>query len=333
MKNQMQRRRVIKMLAAGSLSCALPVNALSAVLAKESSFHEWHGFALGAEISLQLYHHDPCEARRIIEGSLKIIQDMETLFSLYRQDSVISQLNKKGFVKNPPADFINLMRQSRTISQLTSGAFDISVQPLWKFYSDFYRQGNSVHSSPSPSEIRAVQKLVDYQKIAISNHQIAFAQDGMAVTLNGIAQGFATDKVSDYLKNQGMTSVLVDIGEYRALGPMAGGASWKIGLADPLRFGKLSEILDLTEGAVATSSGCGDAFDETGQYHHLIDPKNGKSPNHYLSVTVTAPQATLADALSTAFYSMAFEDIQSSLRQLSSVEVRLTDSKGTVNLL
>lgn len=331
MKNQNQRRRIIKMLAVGGISCALPVNALSAASLKKKTFHQWHGFALGAEISLQLYHHDPREARRIIEGSVSIIETMENLFSLYKQGSVINQLNKKGFVKNPPSDFTDLMQKSHDISHLTSGAFDISVQPLWKFYSDYYSTPNPI--SPLLSEIQALQKLVDYQNIVISDHHISFMQEGMAVTLNGIAQGFATDKVSDYIKNEGMTFVLVDIGEYRALGPMADGTGWKIGLADPLQFGRLSEILDLKEGAVATSSGSGDIFEATGRYHHLIDPKKGMSANHYLSVTVMAPEATMADALSTAFYNMPIRDIQSSLQQLSSVDVRLTDQNGTIKIL
>ena len=328
----MKRRRLIKLMAASGLVGLIPFDVRAFDRPPGLELYEWHGFALGAEVSLQLYHTDGGAARRIIQNARKIIDDMEGLFSLYRQDSVLSRLNLLGGIDNPPADFVDLLQTSHRISRLTSGAFDVTVQPLWQFYKAYFSSPNR-RKPPLPNALRALQDKIGYDKLRISRDRVAFDHTGMAVTLNGIAQGYATDRVADYLKSEGMTSVLVDIGEYRALGPQADQTPWRIGLMDPVRRGQFSDILEITNGAVASSSGQGDAFDGRGTYHHLFDPHSGKSANRYLSVTVTAPEATLADALSTAFYAMPAAAIKDCLKDLPQVNARLTDKAGTVIMI
>ncbi len=329
-----QRRRVIKLLATGVAAGSLPVSLLAdgaqrAGVLHPGGLHQWQGFALGAEVSIQLYHPEALEARRIIEQSVRIIRDMEGLFSLYQPQSTLSRLNQQGEVDHPPRSFVDLLRISNKVSQMTSGAFDVTVQPLWQYYHSFFSAQNKSYK-PEPAALQAVRDLVGYEKLSISDQRVAFDRPKMAATLNGIAQGYVTDRVADFLKSQGLTSVLVDIGEYRALGPQADGTPWRIGLADPQKLGQLADILDIHQGAVATSSGIGDIFEPSGEYHHLFDPHSGKSAHRYLSVTVTAPEATLADALSTAFCSMSIADIKQCLHQVPAVTARLTDSDGSV---
>ena len=316
-------------MAASLAACAMPQAAMAMVPDSRAQLHQWHGFALGAEVSLQLYHHDGDAAQRIIQKSVKIIRDMEALFSLYQQDSHLSLLNRQGELYDPPAAFVDLLQTARRISRMTSGAFDITVQPLWLFYESQDYGGAGVRDD----ELQAIRELIGHEKLFISRHRISFDRPGMAATLNGIAQGYVTDRVSDYLKAEGMTSVLVDIGEYRALGPQEDKSPWRIGLMDPLNFGEFSHILALNEGAVATSSGMGDIFDKDGEFHHLFDPRTGKSAHRYISVTVTAPEATLADALSTAFCAMPVAEIKKCLQDMPSVNVRLTGKTGTVIMI
>lgn len=333
-----QRRRVIKLLAAGTIAGVLAGAAATslphAVMAQGGTrhkprLHHWQGFALGAEVSLQLYHSDEAQAQRIIAGSVAILRDMEALFSLYGPQSTLSKLNRSGAVNQPPRAFVELLRFSNKISHLTSGAFDVTVQPLWQYYNSLF----STEKTPGPHDLAALQKvraLIGFEKLSVTDVRVAFDQPNMAATLNGIAQGFVTDRVSDYLKAEGLTSVLVDMGEYRALGPQADGTPWRIGLADPDHLGQLAEILEINQGAVATSSGTDDRFDDIGEYHHLFDPTNGRSAHRYSSVTVTAPIATLADALSTAFCAMSVADITQCLKRVSDVTARLTKHDGTV---
>lgn len=331
-----QRRRIIKLMACGAALCGAPGSAMGGMLTampKEGRLHEWRGFALGAEVSLQIYHDDKIEADGIIYNAVSILREMERLFSLYDDDSVLSQLNREGKLLVPPQEFHDLLSKAADVSRQTAGAFDITVQPLWRFYKTYFSKTNFEDKKALDEELPNIHNLVGYERLHITKDIISFDQVGMAVTLNGIAQGYVTDKVSDYLKGQGLTSVLVDLGEFRALGPQADNSPWRIAVADPVNFGHFSEVLDVTKGAVATSSGLGDTFDTIGKFHHILDPHNGKSPQKYLSVTVLAPEATMADALSTAFFAMSEDDIKDCIGKMFSVQARIIKHDGNIIII
>ena len=112
------------------------------------------------------------------------------------------------------------------------------------------------------------------------------------MTLNGIAQGWITDRIVDLMRAAGVTSSLVDMGEIRALGDN-GGCSWNVAIAGT------DTVLPLVDQAVATSSPDGFHFDAASRFGHIIDPQTGATPHRYARVTVTAPAAATADALST----------------------------------
>jgi len=126
----------------------------------------------------------------------------------------------------------------------------------------------------------------------------------MAITLNGVAQGFVTDRIAELLRRAGFDHVLVDLGEARALGQRPDGGPWRAALADPLRPARTLVDLPLGEAdgvfpALATSAGYGTRFGADPRIHHLLDPHTGRSANHYASVSIGAARATLADGLST----------------------------------
>ena len=123
----------------------------------------------------------------------------------------------------------------------------------------------------------------------------------MAATLNGIAQGYITDRVADLLRDSGFDSVLVQLGETFASAPPTGRDAWRVGVPDPVAAsGPGLATLDLVDRAVATSSGRATPFDRAGRHHHLLDPRTGLSAGRYLAVAVVARRAVAADALSTA---------------------------------
>jgi thiamine biosynthesis lipoprotein len=122
----------------------------------------------------------------------------------------------------------------------------------------------------------------------------------MAVTLNGIAQGYITDRVTDLLRAARFDSVLVQLGETRAGAPRSEGRPWRVGIPDPFVPGGMIETVEAVDLAIATSSGPATRFDAAGRHHHLFDPATGRSADRWASVSVVAPRATTADALSTA---------------------------------
>ena len=123
----------------------------------------------------------------------------------------------------------------------------------------------------------------------------------MAVTLNGIAQGFITDRVAALFRRNGVDDVLLDLGEIRGVGRHPAGRPWRAAIVDPANPDRRLGRIDLTERALATSGGYGTLFDAEGNFSHLIDPRTGRTAPAARSLTVAAPDATTADGLSTAF--------------------------------
>ena len=281
--------------------------------AMDMPLRRWRGTALGAEAEITLYHADQREADRLIGACLGEIERQEQVFSLYRPDSALCHLNRDGELCDPPFDLVRLLSDSARLSEISGGAFDVTVQPLWGLYAGHFQRPNADPSGPSKVAIEQALGRVDYHAITIAADRIAFARPGMAVTLNGIAQGYVTDRVADLLQRQGVEHVLVDLDEVRAIGPRADGSPWRVGIADPRRPERALKTIALVDGSFGTSGGYGTTFDASGRFNHLIDPATGGCANRYLSVSVASPLAATCDGLSTALSVMPPERAQASL--------------------
>ncbi len=275
------RRRTITIMAA---ACATAAGAIPPAMAR----HEWHGTALGAQGTLIFDGLEADTAKRMIAQVVAEIERLEQVFSLYRPDSDISRLNRHGELGRPAHDLQVVLAAALDVWRHSGGAFNPAVQPLWQMLSGHF-SGVGGRSDPDPEQVAALLTLCNPADIAHRDGAIVL-RPGMAITLNGIAQGYITDKVVALLRHNGMRNTLVQLGETRALP----GRSWQVGIKGSGRQ------LTLDGGAVATSAGTGTRFSPDGRWHHLIDPDTGRSPHDYKSITVLASSALLADALSTA---------------------------------
>jgi thiamine biosynthesis lipoprotein len=263
----------------------------------------WRGVALGADAQLLIRHPDPAVANRLVERCLAEVARLERVFSLYREDSALVRLNRDGALAAPPLDLVRLLGESERFSRLTRGAFDVTVQPLWRVYADHFSRPVADPDGPPRRAVEAALARLGHDAVDISPALVRFARPGMAVTLNGIAQGYITDRVVELLRGEGIDRALVDMGELRAMG----GAPWSVGLEDPLLPGGVAETLEIENRAVATSGGYGTRFDDAGRFNHLFEPATGATSSRYLAVSVVAADATTADALSTAFSLLPME--------------------------
>ena len=252
---------------------------------------EWRGVALGAPARLVLHHPDRPAALRLLERMRGEIERLERIFSLYRPDSALVMLNGAGRLDSPPADLVVCLNQALSMAALSGGAFDPTVQPLWDLHARHFAQPHPDPAGPAPADIEAARALVDWRRVRLAADVITLAP-GMAVTLNGIAQGYATDRVADLLRAHGLATVLVHLGETRIAGRPEPRGAWRIALPD----GRIIALAEDT--ALATSSPDGTRFSPC--CHHLFDPTTGRSARDAVPVTLRAPTAALADALSTA---------------------------------
>lgn len=319
------RRRFIGITAAAAgLSLLPPGRAARA----EASLVTWQGQAMGAAATMQIHHHDRAAAERLVERALAEVRRLEEVFSLYREDSALSVLNRQGILVAPPAELVRVLTECRRHADLTDGAFDPTVQALWTLYWNHFSQADADPQGPPEAEVRAALAKVGFAQVVFDADRIALPRRGMGLTLNGIVQGYATDRVVNLLRAAGIEHTLVDMGEPRAVGSRPSGDPWRVGVADPDQPATLLETLDAVDQAVATSGGYGFRFDPTGHFNHLFDPRTGGSGHLYRSVTVMMPTATAADALSTAFSLMPPDDIAHVLDRLGTGKARLLTASG-----
>jgi thiamine biosynthesis lipoprotein len=300
------RRRAFRIVAAAA-GLPLMIAAVRAT-APGGRLFDWQGEVLGGLAELSLWHTDKAVAKRAIRKVEGEIARYERIFSLARADSEISRLNAAGALNKPSPELRGLMEESLRFSVLSAGAFDISVQPLWRLYEAHFWSRTAVQEDVLARARDVARDLVDFRAIEIGSARIAFAREGMAVTLNSLAQGYITDAAADLLRNEGFATAFVDLGEVRALGRHPDGRAWRVGIrnaeaglgqGDSVQAG-LAQSVELEDTAMAVSGGYGTTFEPTGRFHHIFDPHTGESTHRLLDATVIGPRATAANGLSTA---------------------------------
>lgn len=271
----------------------------------------WKGKSLGANSSITVYTEDEKYAKNIIEKALKEVKRLENIFSLFRNNSDIVKLNENAYLNNPKKEFVELLNFAQKISNLSDGYFDVSVQNLWIAYSKF-----SNNEKLLKKELKKRKELISWKNIEISNKRISFKKENMKITLNALAQGFITDKITQLFKQNGLNNVLINFGEFRSLGKPSQFRDWR------LSINETRNIITLKNLAVSTSASYGTKFNE--KYHHLFNPKKVSSFNSNESISVVAQNATLADALSTTLAVMPKKKREAFLNNFPNVKVYIS---------
>ena len=326
MKSPLTRRRFLTISASTLAAGFVPDFGLMA----SPSPVRWQGIAMGARAELILSHPVREEAEAVLRLVHDEIRRLEKIFSLYDEKSALCQLNLAGTLSTPSLDLIRCLDDAQQISQTTDGAFDVTVQPLWELYARHFANSSPNTAGPEATEVATARALVDFNSVQIGTQKISLSRPGMKITLNGIAQGYITDRVAELLKTHGFENVLIDLGETRGLGQRGDGSDWRVGIKAPDGSGKLMRKLALRNKAIATSGGYGTTFTADGIHHHLFDPKTGRSADHWNSMSVISDDATRADALSTAFFGMSETDIR---RITDKMSISVIASNGASELL
>lgn len=274
----------------------------------------WQGHALGAPATLILNIDDKVLAARLINRVVAEVARLESIFSLYKDGSALRELNRVGALVAPPFEMVALLEACRSAWDASGGAFDPTIQPLWMLYARHFSSPDAEPAGPESQELDAALSRVGFDGVRFNRDRIAFARPEMALSFNGIAQGYVTDRIVDLLREAGMTSSLVNMGENRAIGAQPDGRPWRIGLAETETGLAPDKILQIVNRAVSTSSASGFHFDPSARFGHILDPRRGSVPPFYRRMTVIAPDATTADAMSTAFSLMKRDAIQSFLQ-------------------
>lgn len=270
----------------------------------------WRGQAMGGTATLILNHPDPARAGAILRRVEAELRRLEGIFTLYRADSELSRLNRSGLLAAPSPELVEALRLAQRVHAATKGRFDPTVQPLWRAYA----------SGADAAALEAARRLIGFDRVQVGEGRIAMPR-GTELTLNGIAQGFISDRIAAMLRAEGARHTLVDMGEISAIGGRSAHDPWRVGLAG-------GGEVELADRALAVTEAAGFSFDPEGRLPHLIDPATGAPRAEWRRLAVTAPQAALADALSTGLSLAPPTAIRDALGTLPGVQVRALDAQG-----
>jgi len=256
------------------------------------------------------------------EKAFAEIKRLEAIFSSYKSESFavrVSQAAGKRPVKVSP-EFIEVLKTALKVSELSGGAFDPTIGALGRLWG--YSGENGV--VPSKDEIKKTLPLVDYKKVFVDEKTgtVFLKTKGMTINLGGVAKGYIVSKAVETLKKNGVTEGIIKAGGDMVAFRTTGGSRepFKIGIQHP-REKKLLGVAHVTNGAVSTSGDYERFFMIAGhRLHHILDPKTGFPADKSMSVTVTGPDATEADALSTAIFVMGPEAGMELLERLDGYE-------------
>jgi FAD:protein FMN transferase len=269
---------------------------------KIPTYDSFSGLTQGTSYGITFQITRKIKKGKLQEGVKQVLTDFDNSLSVYNKNSIISKVNRNEAVTLDSL-FINLFNKSKEISELTGGAFDITVGPLvdaWGFGPDALKRFDS-------SKLDSLMNLVGYNKVTIINGKVVKSDPGIALDVNAIAQGYSVDVVARYLEKLGIQSFLVEIGgEVRVKGTKAG-ELWRIGIDEPnddnIGAGEmLQDIVAITDKSISTSGNYRKFYIDNGvKYSHTIDPKTGSPVRHnLLSASILADDCTSADAFATA---------------------------------
>ena len=299
---------------------------LSALLALTScgpkvSYITNEGFIYGTTYHIKYLSPN---GRDLHQGIEETLNRLDQSLSTFNPNSVISRINSNEEVF-PDELLLTVFNKAQEISEITGGAFDMTVAPLVNAWGFGFKNKETI----TPELIDSLRQLVGYEKVRFEEGMIVKKNPGIMLDGSAIAKGFAVDLVARYLDSQACTNYMVEIGgEVSARGINPSGKFWTIGISrpdenNPFDPGNLKAIVSLKNKALATSGNYRNFYEEDGKkYAHTIDPHSGYPAQHsLLSATVLADDCMTADAFATAFMVLGLDKSIELSQQLDYLDV------------
>ena len=319
------RRQVIKMIgvsAAAGAAWKLGFNSRQSAFVEVSESR----VLMGTIVNLTVIGEDEGMAKTAVSTTLDHMANLESILSRHRADSELSTLNREGTLPNASDPLLKVIEQAHQISDLSNGAFDITIKPLV----DLYQAHHSRSELPQETAVSTTKQLVNYKNIRVEGKTISFAKRGMSLTLDGIGKGYIVDAGTAVLREYGFDKVLVEAGgDLMALGTKDPNQPWRIGVQSPRDDAKM-HIVGLRNQAAATSGDYMQPFTADLSQHHIIDPRTGYSAPELASVTIMAPSVMLADGLATAVSVLSSQTGLSLINRLPHVEAYLVTKSSKI---
>lgn len=257
----------------------------------------------------------------VLKGCQDICRKYHSMFSNKIEDSEISRINSAG--GNPVEvsdETVTLIKKAIYYSDLSNGAFDITIAPvsnLWDFHGE-------TPAPPAPEAVNEAVSHVDYKNILIKDNTVQLLDPYAAIDVGGIAKGYIADLLKKYLKEQGISHAIINLGgNVLTLGSRLDGSDYNIGIQKPFdTTGEPITSVRVSNKSVVTSGTYQRYFEADGRiYHHILDPHTGyPCENNLNSVTIITNSSLTADALSTTCFLLGYDKSMRLIEQLGNVD-------------
>lgn len=282
---------------------------------------------MGTAIRVELWAQDMAAGEAAIAAVMAEMHRIDRQMSPYKPESELSRINREAADHPVPIsqEMFDILSRSIEFSKLSGGAFDITFSSVGYMYD--YRR----HIKPTDKEIEQALPGIDYRHILLDakKRTVKFARSGVRIDLGGIGKGHAVDNGIALLKQRGITQAIVTAGgDSRVLGDR-GGRPWMVGIRDPRRKDNMVAVIPLINSAISTSGDYERYFEADGiRYHHILNPKTGRSATGVHSVSVIGPDATTTDGLTKPVFILGPEKGLRLIESIPSVDAVIIDADG-----
>ncbi|HEX5459139.1 MAG TPA: FAD:protein FMN transferase [Steroidobacteraceae bacterium] len=284
---------------------------------------------MDTRIYVELWDTSPKHANAAIDAVMAEMHHIDDVMSDFKPASELSQINAHA-AQRPVVvsrELYGLIKLSRRYSQISDGAFDITMESVWRLY--HFRR----HIHPTDAQIKAVLPTVGWRQLILDDrhHSVRFARPGMAIGLGGIAKGYAVDRSIDILKARGIEHAIVTAGgDSRILGDRRG-RPWMVAILDPWDQNKVVTEIPIVNEAISTSGDYYRGFVQNGvRYDHILSPFTGYSAQLVRSASVIAPTATQTDGMSKTAFVLGPEKTLAIINHMPQYDAVLIDPQGRV---
>jgi thiamine biosynthesis lipoprotein len=277
--------------------------------------------ALGTFVTITIVHPNVDEGISALRAGFDEIYRIHDLMSAHKQSSEVGILNREGYYEGVSDDTKYVIQRAYYFSDLSDGAFDITVLPILRLWEENARKSRV----PTDAEISERLELVNYRDVIIQEKKISFRKTGMGITLAGAAKGYAVDKAIEALGQRNIRHAVVNAGgDIRLIGGKTETIPWKIAIRDPKNKTRIVATVDLYDQAIATSGTYRRWFDD------IINPKVGRPAQGVLSSTIITKKAIDADMLATCMFVLGAERGIEILGKLDGVKAYVITTDGTM---
>lgn len=269
---------------------------------------------------------DEASARSFASVAIAEVQRIESTYSRYRRDSVVSRINSaagQDWVECD-AETLSLLDFADHLYRISGGSFDITsgvLRQVWNF---------KVPVVPGADELARELRLVDWRAVQRDGSRVRLSRPGMELDFGGFGKEYAADRAADALAAAGVRHGYVNLaGDIRVVGERVDGAPWSFAIQHPRQRGELIATLPLSAGGLATSGDYERYFEiEAQRYCHILQSRTGMPVRYWRSVSVIAPLAIVAGGIATV--AMLLEDAALDFLRDADVHFLAVDQSGTI---